>query len=111
MKRFVLVVGLCVVAIALFPARDAAVAQAPGMVAPEPPRQVDRSAPPIRRDRFVLTPVAQFAATARVLSRRDYRFDAEAGVSPTDLALGWGRMSDAGVIDAIAITQSGRWYR
>ena len=110
MNRSVLVAAACVMAIALFPSRDAAVAQAPGVLAPKPPSQLDHAAPPVRRDRFVLTPVAQFTGSARVLGRKDYRFGAEAALSPTDLALGWGRMSDSRVVDALEITQSNRWY-
>ncbi|MCF7221906.1 hypothetical protein [Marilutibacter chinensis] len=57
-----------------------------------------------------LTPLAGFSVDARVLSRRDYRRDREAGLSPTDLALGWGRMTDDRVLGRLAISQSGRWY-
>jgi hypothetical protein len=47
---------------------------------------------------------------ARVLSREDYRFDAGAKLSPTDLALGWGEMADEDVIAEIDVSQRGRWY-
>ncbi|QDH70754.1 hypothetical protein [Marilutibacter alkalisoli] len=57
-----------------------------------------------------LTPLAGFSLDARVLSRRDYSRDREADLSPTDLALGWARMSDDAVLDRLAISQSGRWY-
>lgn len=52
-----------------------------------------------------------FDLTARVLSRKDYGSGREAELSPTDLALGWGRMMDDDVVDEIEIRQSGRWYR
>lgn len=35
----------------------------------------------------------------------------ESDLSPVDLALGWGKMSDERVLDSIDISQSGRWYR
>ena len=35
----------------------------------------------------------------------------EADISPTDLALGWGRMTDDAVISRLDISQGGRWYR
>lgn len=57
-----------------------------------------------------LTPLAGFSLDARVLSRRDYGRDREAELSPTDLALGWGRMTEDAVLDRLAISQSGRWY-
>ncbi|MFP4462487.1 MAG: hypothetical protein ACLFO0_01395 [Guyparkeria sp.] len=60
---------------------------------------------------FRITPRAEFQIEARVLSRRDYRFDAEAALSPTDLALGWGPMARPEVLEAFEIDQSGRFYR
>ena len=41
-----------------------------------------------------LQPLAGFSIQARVLGREDYRLGREAEFSPTDLALGWGRMTD-----------------
>jgi hypothetical protein len=58
-----------------------------------------------------LTPLAGFSMDARVLSRKNYTRGREAELSPTDLALGWGRMRDDAVLDRLAISQSGRWYR
>jgi hypothetical protein len=57
-----------------------------------------------------LTALAGFSIEARVLSRRDYAYGREADYSPTDLALGWGRMDDATVIERLDIQQRGRWY-
>lgn len=57
-----------------------------------------------------LTALAGFSIQARVLSRRDYAYGREADYSPTDLALGWGRMDDAAVIQRLDIEQRGRWY-
>lgn len=47
---------------------------------------------------------------ARILAREDYRFDRLSDLSPEDLALGWGPMSDNKVIRAFAISQSVRFY-
>jgi hypothetical protein len=52
-----------------------------------------------------------FALKARVLSVEHYRSGREADLSPTDLALGWGRMADPGMSDKLSISQGGRWYR
>ena len=57
-----------------------------------------------------LEPLAKFALTARVLSRENYKFDDGAALSPTDLALGWGRMSDSDVLSNIDIHQGVRFY-
>jgi hypothetical protein len=54
--------------------------------------------------------LANFEIRARVLSSERYRWDAGAKLSPIDLALGWGRMSDSAVLESITIGQSDRWY-
>jgi len=59
---------------------------------------------------FQLTPLAIFSIRARVLATTDYYFGREAELSPIDLVLGWGRMSDENVLKDISITQGGRFY-
>jgi hypothetical protein len=59
---------------------------------------------------FTIIPLAGFKIKARVLSRNNYSFDSGSKISPLDLALGWGPMSDQAVIDRIEITQRNRWY-
>lgn len=88
------------------------IAHANGVLAPDDPVQSAFSAPqpPIPFKDATLHPLASFSLTARVLARDDYRFDAESDLSPTDLALGWGRMSDSEVLRSIDISQSGRFY-
>jgi hypothetical protein len=51
-----------------------------------------------------------YALEARVLSREDYRFGREAELSPTDLALGWGRMAEDEIASRFEISQRNRWY-
>lgn len=83
----------------------------PGVLAPDPPEQVDLDTPSqLRRGNLTLTTRARFELTARVLSRDDYRFDEGASLAPTDLAMGWGRMSDSAVLARIRITQGNRFY-
>lgn len=60
---------------------------------------------------YLITPLADFTLSAKVLSKEDYFLDRESDLSPTDLALGWQKMSDEAVLDQIDIRQSGRWYR
>lgn len=78
----------------------------------DPPRQTPAPStlPPFRLEAATLTPLAGFSIDAKVLSRKDYRSGREAELSPTDLALGWGRMRDPRVLDRLRITQSGRWF-
>jgi hypothetical protein len=47
---------------------------------------------------------------ARVLSKEGYWFDRGSRISPLDLALGWGRMSDQAILGRLSVSQSGRCY-
>lgn len=83
----------------------------PGVLVAEEPLQgspAQGEAWPFRGFRIV--PLADFEIRARVLSSERYRLDDGAKLSPVDLALGWGPMSDSAVLDKISIDQSGRWY-
>ena len=82
----------------------------PGILAPNAPGQGSPTLPRIERDDFVLTPVADFQLQARVLARRDYDSGIEAPLSPMDLVLGWGRMSDTTILRQVEIVQANRWY-
>lgn len=84
----------------------------PRVAAGEPPLQTDvpGGLAPFALDAATLTPLAGFSVEARVLSREDYRSGRESDLSPTDLALGWARMTEDAVIDALDISQSSRWY-
>ena len=59
---------------------------------------------------YSLKPLALFSVDARVLQRRNYRYDIGASLVPVDLALGWGPMSDQQVLDQLRISQSMRFY-
>jgi len=59
---------------------------------------------------YQLLPLAAFNIRARVLGRENYHFGREADLSPLDLVLGWGRMSDEAVLNHIDIRQGGRFY-
>lgn len=85
--------------------------QAPGvLVAEEPEQERLDDAQPFEVQRYTLRPLARFRLRARVLSREDYHLDAMSDLVPTDLALGWGAMSNSAVLKDIQITQSGRFY-
>jgi hypothetical protein len=82
-----------------------------GIVASEIPiqKKVENAQPFAFKD-YTITPLRNFNIEARVLSKEKYSFDKEAELSPLDLTLGWGRMSDESILKMIDITQSGRWY-
>lgn len=86
-----------------------------------PPPQVAAGAVPLQSEvpaslrpfavpAATLTPLAGFSVDARVLSREDYAWDREAKLSPTDLALGWGRMADDDVLSRLSLSQSVRFF-
>ena len=86
------------------------ITHAPGVLVAETPAQDAIEESSFRLDDYMITRRARFAIRARVLGRERYRFDGAAGVSPVDLALGWGPMSDQAVLDQIDVDQSGRWF-
>ncbi len=82
----------------------------PGILVNEQPTQRPISVPGWEKDGYRITPLAEFEAKALILHLKKYSHGRESDLSPMDLALGWGPMSDQGVIDRMDITQSGRWY-
>ena len=85
--------------------------QPPGVLAAADPIQTE----PESKDSWSfrgqrITPLAAFELQARVLGVERYRFDRAADLSPVDLALGWGPMSDSRILDAFQIRQRDRWY-
>ena len=111
-RRNLLLVLAALVLVAVWQRSHRPIAHGPGEIAPDIPLQqaLDAAATPWHDGDYSIKPLARFSITARVLSRADYRFDAGAKLVPVDLALGWGRMSDSGVLDKIDISQSGRFY-
>ncbi len=84
----------------------------PGVLVDSTPvqREIGTSKPFIHKG-YRVTPLADFVIEARVLGVEGYTLGREAELSPLDLALGWGPMSDSAVLDQIKIEQSGRFYR
>ncbi len=77
----------------------------------QPEQQVAENRASFQMGGYSITPVSRFVIDAKVLAKKHYRTGREADLSPYDLALGWGPMSDESVLAAISISQSGRWYR
>lgn len=87
------------------------VPMSPGVAAAEDPRQTPLRSPPVMQMKdYQIEPLADFSLKARVLGAEHYRFGRESEISPVDLALGWGRMSDPTVLSRIDIRQSNRFY-
>ncbi|MEO0447539.1 MAG: hypothetical protein AAF191_15810 [Verrucomicrobiota bacterium] len=103
--------GVVLLALVLMNQTGGPVHLPPGVMVPDEPFQEEIASPvsfPFRGAQ--ITPLAEFDLSAKVLSRRDYRFDHGAPLAPVDLALGWGLMSDQKVVDTLDISQDGRWF-
>ncbi len=83
----------------------------PGIIAKEAPLQASTQATPFEIKGFKITPLAEYSISARVLARNSYWLGAEAEVSPMDIALGWGVVSDQVIIDQMQFNLSLRYLR
>jgi hypothetical protein len=112
MRAILLLVLVCVAGFA-FVRYSAPRTYPPGVLVNSEPVQKPLSGiePAAQRAGFTITPLARFSVDARVLHRRNYGpGDPVAKLSPVDLALGWGPMSDQAVLDRLQIKQSMRFY-
>ncbi len=107
-RRFGLPLALAVIAY-MWISDHRPVRPLPGTIA-DTPRQARAVGATFRFKDHDIEPLADFTITARVLSRENYRFDRAAALSPVDLALGWGPMSDDEVLRRLTISQGSRWY-
>lgn len=107
--RWLLVICVAVGSYQYLTARS--ISHPPGeLVSSDPIQSKASNTPPFEYKGYRVTPQADFTLQARVLARENYRFDRGADLSPVDLVLGWGPMSDQRVIDEIRITQRRRFY-
>ena len=60
--------------------------------------------------KFIITPVAEYSISARVVSKRSYTEKWNASLSQVDLALVWGKLSDKNMDKFISYKQKNRWY-
>lgn len=81
-----------------------------GVIASLEPNQQSLNQSAFTLNGYTVTPLQSFEIKARILSAEHYSFGREADLSPVDLALGWGRMSDEAVIKDVKISQSNRFY-
>jgi hypothetical protein len=83
----------------------------PGIIVAETPQQrlIDKGKS-WEHNGYRITPLADFKLHARILHKKSYWLGRETDLSPMDLALGWGPMSDQQNLDQISISQHSRWY-
>ncbi len=83
----------------------------PGALAPDQPKQINITNPKsFQFKNYTIIPLAKFDIKAKILSKHNYRGGRGAELSPVDLALGWGRMSDETILDSFKIRQGNRTY-
>ena len=88
------------------------IARPGGVLVPEEPVQHQVYTSRLReKNGFQIALLASFDIRARVIAVESYRFDRGAALSPVDLALGWGPMSNGDILKQINFSQGGRFYR
>ena len=112
MKKGLAVITLVIIVLIYFFYPETVVTYPAGITAPDQPEQTNiTETREWNLDEFRLNALAEYQIKARVLSRNNFSVGKESEISPLDLALGWGPMSDQSIIDKIDISQSNRWYR
>lgn len=88
------------------------ISRAPGVLAPDEPYQKEVYSARFREiNGYRVELLDSFDIRARVIAAERYWFDQGSALSPVDLVLGWGVMSDSAVLQQISISQGGRFYR
>ena len=112
MKKTIIASAILIIILVYFFYPDTVIRFPPGITAPDQPRQTNlTSNKEWTVEEFTIQALAEYDIKARVLSRNNFSLGMESELSPFDLALGWGPMSDQSVIDNIDISQRNRWYR
>lgn len=112
MKKAVKIISPVIIIIGLyFIFRSPEIKHPPGILAPSPPIQKKLlKNSNWEKDGFNFTAVLDFELEAKVLSIRHYGSDYLSDFCPTDIAVGWGNMSDQSIVDRFDIKQQHRWY-
>ena len=112
MKKLLIVSAILLIVLVYLFYPETVVTYPAGITAPDQPKQTNLSGEKIWQvGDFNFKALADYQIKARVLSRNNFSLGKESEISPFDLALGWGPMSDQSLIDKLDISQSNRWYR
>ena len=112
MKKLLIVSAILLIVLVYLFYPETVITYPAGVTAPDQPKQTNLSGEKIWQvGEFNFKALADYQIKARVLSRNNFSLGKESEISPSDLALGWGPMSDQSVIDKLDISQSNRWYR
>ncbi|NNG27170.1 MAG: hypothetical protein HKM87_06560 [Ignavibacteriaceae bacterium] len=111
MKKLLIATPLIIIVFVYLFWPETVITYPPGVTAATPPQQTNlTSEKKWTEEEYTIEALAEYKIKARVLSRNNFSFGKESDLSPFDLALGWGPMSDQSVIDKIDISQRNRWY-
>jgi hypothetical protein len=111
MKKTIITLVLILIVLIYFFYPETVITFPPGITTPEQPKQTNLAVKKVWNvGEFSIEALAEYDIKARVLSRNNFSLGKESELSPFDLALGWGPMSDQSNIDRIDISQSNRWY-
>ena len=84
----------------------------PGIVVEEPPIQKDlKEEKKWKHDDYLITALAEFEMTGRVLIAERYWSGRESELSPVDLTLGWCEGSDTRLLEKVDFYKLERYYR
>ena len=112
MKKGLIALALLILVLVYFFYPETVIKYPASITAPDQPKQTNFvGTKEWKLDEFSFRALAEYSIKARVLSRNNFSVGKESEISPFDLALGWGSMSDQNIIDKIDISQSNRWYR
>ena len=112
MKKGLIALALLILVLVYFFYPETVIKYPAGITAPDQPKQTNLvGTKEWKLDEFSFRALAEYSIKARVLSRNNFSVGKESEISPFDLALGWGPMSDQSIIDNVDISQSNRWYR
>jgi len=111
MKKVLISLTILILILVYFFYPETVITFPPGITAPDQPKQTNLTDTNVWKVReFTIQALAKYNIKARVLSRNNFSLGEESELSPFDLALGWGPMSDQSVIDKIDFSQRDRWY-
>ncbi len=111
MKKLLIASAIVGIGLVYFLYPETVITYPPGITAPDIPTQtVLADNKKWTTGEFTIQALAGYKIKARVLSRNNFSMGKESDLSPFDLALGWGPMSDQMIIDKIEISQRNRWY-
>jgi len=111
MKKTIIASVILIIILIYFFYPDTVITFPPGITAPDQPKQTNLTAnKEWTVEEFTIQALAKYNIKARVLGRNNFSLGMESELSPFDLVLGWGPMSNQSVIDNIDISQRNRWY-